>query len=335
MEVRNAFSELGAWLFRKRRNRRPQKEKGRTLRRATEAVVGATDPRIRQVRGYREKLGPAVQEAMRFADELVEALPGPIEIGRDTWATDPYVRAFFTSVDEMLQILRLDRALEAFFQSQPLKACYALLTMSRREQTVFRTEQVGEIIRRDVAKTAVSFVDHRIVSTYGTEAETRAALKVQTLAVLSDDASQKLVSLRSERDELQDQKAIMKARLKVLREESHDSHPLKNCTDEQEGNKIREAMTLLTEIDSRIEQANLVLNEPEGCLAHVADVLSHPLDNMKKETITLRLSPMGIKEREGSPEANGQIFLTEIELRRGVRRIPVVAKFKRTEVLGS
>jgi uncharacterized coiled-coil protein SlyX len=334
MEARNAFSELGAWVARKRRERRLQKEKERTLSKATEVVVDAADPRIRQVRGYKEKLGPAVQKAMSFADELVEALPGPVEVGRDTWAADPYVRAFFASVDEMGEVLRLDRELEAFFKGQSLTECYALLTMRRREQTVFRTDQIGEIIRRDVAKTAVSFVDHRIMSPCGTEVETRAAFKAQTLAVLSDYASEKFVSLRSQRDELRKQKDVMKAKLKVLRDEFHDSHPLGNRTDEQEGSKISEAGALLTEIDSRIEQANLVLNDPGGCLAHVADVLSHPLDNMKPETMTLRLSPMGIKEGEGSPEANPEILLTEIELRNGVKRVPVVAKFKRTEVLG-
>ena len=331
----NTFSDLGAWIARKRLQRRLQKEKERTLRKATEAVVDATDPRIRQARGYREKLGSAVEEAMRFADALVEGLPGPIEVGKGTWATDPYVRAFFASVDEMREVLRVSHEIEVFFKGNPFKACYALLTMGRREQTVFGTEQVGEIIRRDVARTAVSFLDPRIVSPCETEAETRADLKVRTLSVLSEYAHEKIHPLRVQKDDLQAQREDVKVKLKVLQEEFHDSHPLGNGTDGQEGSRIREARALLTEIDRRIEQANLVLNDPRACLALLADVLSHPRDHMKKETVTLRLSPMGIKACQDSQETCGEIVLREIEMRKGVKRVAVVVKIQRAEVLES
>jgi hypothetical protein len=333
MEAKNALSDLGSWVARKRRQRRLQKEKERAIRKSTELVVDATDPRIREVRGYREKLGSAVEEAIRFADALVEGLPGPIEVARGTWATDPHVRAFFAGADEIREVLRRDQELKAFFRGQPVTGCYALLTMEKREQTVLGTGQVGEIIRRDVAQTAVSFLGHRIVDPCQTEEETRAALKARTLWVLSEYASEKIVSLRSQRDELQAQKGVMKAKLKVLQEEFHDSHPLENGTDGQKGSKITEARALLTEIDRRIGQANLMLNDPGICLAHVVDVLSHSRKSMNLETVTLRLNPMGIKVDQDSPQAGGEILLTEIELRKGIRRVAVIVKLRRAEVL--
>jgi hypothetical protein len=335
MEARNAFSDLGAWVVRKGRQRRFQKEKERTISKATEMVVDATDPRIREVRGYREKLGSAVEEAMQFADALVEGLPGPIEVGRGTWATDPYVRAFFASVDEMWEVLRLDHEIEAFFKGQPVRECYALLTMRRREQTVFGTEQVGEIIRRDVAQTAVSFVDYRIVSPCGTEAETRAALKARTLSVLSEYAHETIRFLREQRDELRAQKEVVKAKLKVLREELHDSGITEGGVGGQEERRIQEARDLLAEIDRRIEHANVQISDPGGYLTLVAAVLNHPGDYLKRETVTLRLNPMGIKVGQGSPEACGEIQLSEIELTKGVKRVAVVTRLGRDEVLAS
>jgi len=329
----HVFSDLRAWLTRKRRERRLQKEKKETIGEATEAVVDATDPRIRQVGGYRKKLGPAVEEAMRFADALVDGLPGPIDVGKETWATDPYVRAFFASVDEVRQVLARDRELGAFFKKHPFEGCYALLTMNRREQTVFGTEKVGEIIRRGVAKTAVSFVSHRIVSPGATEAETRAALKAQTLAVLSEYASEKIVASRGDKEELQGQKEAVKVKLKVLEEAFHDSHPMGTGKDEREASKIDEARALLAEIDRRLGEANRVLNDPAGCLDHVADVLSHPRERLKLETVTLRLSPMAFKVPEDSPEACCEIQLSEMELRKGVKRAAVVVKVSRIEVL--
>ncbi len=335
MEARNAFSDLGAWVVRKSRQRRLQKEKERTIRKATEMVVDATDPRIREVRGYRKKLGSAVDEAMQFADALVERLPGPIEVGRGTWATDPYVRAFFASVDEIREVLRLDHELKAFFRGQSFTGCYALLTMRRREQTVLGTGQVGEIIRRDVTETAVSFLDHRFLVPCRTEAETRAALKTRTVSVLSEYAHEKIDFLRGQRDELRAQKEVVKAKLKVLRAELYDSGIMEGGVEGQEERRVQEAVDLLSEIDRRIEHANVQISEPWGYLTLVAAVLSHPCDYLKQETVTLRLNPMGIKVRRGSPEACGEIELSEIELRKGIKRVAVVTRLGRGEVLES
>ena len=110
-------------------------------------------------------------------------------------------------------------------------------------------------------------------------------LKSRTLSVLSKYASEKIVSLHSERDELRAQKEVMKAKLKVLQEELHDSSPLGNTRDEAAGHRVGEARHLLTEIERRIEQANLVLNDPRACLTHVAAVLSHPSDQLKRVTV--------------------------------------------------
>jgi hypothetical protein len=335
MKARNAFSDLGAWVNRKWRQRRLQKEKAQTIQMATEVVVDATDPRIRQGRGYRAKLGPAVEEAMRFADELVDGLPGPILVGKERWATDPYVRAFFSSVDEMREVLRLDRELNAFFKGQPFTECYALLTMKRREQTVFGTEQVGGIIRRDVARTAVAFLDHRVVSPCRTENETRMALKTRTLSVLSEYASEGIVSLGSEREEFQAQREAVRVKLKVLQEEFRGSQGSEMGMDGEGEKRIRDARDLLAEIERRIAHANLFLNDPARCLEHVKAVLSRPGDHMRRETVALRLNPMGIKIGRDAPEDFGEITLTELELRKGVRRVTVVAKFPRPGVLES
>jgi hypothetical protein len=329
----NLFSDLGAWFARKRREKGSHEEGERTIREAVEKVVDGSDPKIRLARGYREKLGRAVEEALFFADALVEAIPGPIEVGKRTWATDPYVRAFFASVDEMREVLRLSREMEAFFKEQPFTECYALLTMRRREQTVLGTDQVGEIIRREVPKTAVSFLDHRIVSPCGTEAETRAALKTRVLSVLSEYAHEKIQSLRAQKEEIQAQKEVVKAKLKVLREEFHDSGIMEGGVAGQGERKIQEARDLLAEIDRRIEHANVQVSDPEGYLDLVVAVLSHPGDYLKPETVTLRLNPMGIKVGQDSSEAGGEIALREFELNRRVKRIAVLIKVEKGEVI--
>jgi len=56
---------------------------------------------------------------------------------------------------------------------------------------------------------------------------------------------------------------------------------------------------------------------------------------MKMETVTLRLSPMGIKVGHDSQETSGEIVLTAIGLGKGGKRVAVVVRLQKAEVLES
>ena len=63
---------------------------------AIEHVVDEINPKLRAVSNYRKKLRQAVERALAHSTEIVASIPGPIEVNRSLWSSDPMLRAFFT-----------------------------------------------------------------------------------------------------------------------------------------------------------------------------------------------------------------------------------------------
>ena len=63
------------------------------IERAIDIVVEQTDPRLRFVRGFRRKLRKPVIRSLVYVDDLVTRIPGPFEISRKAYGSDPQVNA--------------------------------------------------------------------------------------------------------------------------------------------------------------------------------------------------------------------------------------------------
>lgn len=62
-----------------------------------------------------EKLRLAIEQALEHGAEIVASLPGPVEVTRSLWSSDPRLRAFFTGVEDMRQVLSDNREVHDFF----------------------------------------------------------------------------------------------------------------------------------------------------------------------------------------------------------------------------
>ena len=63
------------------------------IERAIGIIVDETDPRLRLVRGYRKKLRKPVIRSLVYVDKLVTRIPGPFEISRKAFGSNPQVNA--------------------------------------------------------------------------------------------------------------------------------------------------------------------------------------------------------------------------------------------------
>jgi hypothetical protein len=144
-----------------------------------ESVVDGTDSKIRLVPGYKKKLQNTIQSSLEFADDLVNQIPVSIEVSRNTFASDPYVNAFFTNVTDLQSIFSHSSEIQDYMEASNDNSaqCCALLCMKRTEKTVMGMELSGNMLKRDVLQVAVSFSDHRIYSPAPSEPETRQGLK--------------------------------------------------------------------------------------------------------------------------------------------------------------
>jgi hypothetical protein len=128
------------------------------IERAIDIIVEQTDPRLRFVRAYRRKLRKPVVRSLVYADDLVGRIPGPFEISRKAYGSNPQVNALFGSVDDIYTLFAHSRMLQDFFRDKPgCDLVYVPLVMLRREKQIFGMALSGDIVRRDVARTLVNF----------------------------------------------------------------------------------------------------------------------------------------------------------------------------------
>lgn len=312
-----------AGLMEQRRDAR-QAEEG--LLAAVETAAGLVDPKIRWVSGYRRKLKPAVARTLEYADELIAKIPGPIIAHPDRWDHDPLLRAIFSSPEELENTFSISsKATECPAPTADAPLC-ALLTMTRQEKSVFGVQTEGEIVKRDVPRTTVNFVDLRLLAPSTVEAETRERLRRQALTVLCSTAMERILALRSRAQDLGEQRELLKIKL-TIRESGQKDLSALMCGTEACDAEIERAQHTLEEITQEIDAAKAELGGPDECLEHVRRILSRPEEYLWVEPLRLRLSPLGFKVDAASSEPAAEIVLCEFKVRGGLQRAAVFVSY--------
>lgn len=129
-----------------------------------EHAVASVDPRIRQVSGFAEKLAPAVRHALDYCSDIAARIPGPFEISRPAFASDPMVHALFGSADDIEAMLAHSQCVRDHVLELTVAGgrCCALLGMRHREKSGFGVELTGEVVRADVPQKTLYFSDHTL-----------------------------------------------------------------------------------------------------------------------------------------------------------------------------
>jgi hypothetical protein len=149
--------------FQREREARDAKRRRETvIAQAVQRVLELSAPVVGTGRDCRRELRDPVAAALAHIDETIAAIPGPLPLSPQAWGQHPLLQALFVDAEEVKALLMRDRRLRSFFTRNPTARACALLTASRCERTIFCTAVEGEIVRRDVARTAVEFRDRRL-----------------------------------------------------------------------------------------------------------------------------------------------------------------------------
>lgn len=109
---------------------------------AIERTVDGTDRRLHAAGDYPKRLREPVECAVRHVISLMEGLPAAAEISRDAFGSDPRVRALFSSVDQLREVLGGSRSIRDFVdqgRAPRPELIHGLLVMEREERTVLGT----------------------------------------------------------------------------------------------------------------------------------------------------------------------------------------------------
>ncbi len=298
-----------------------------------ESVIDATDSRIRLVSGYRKKLLDAMRTSLEFTEELVGRIPAPIEVGRSTFVSDPYVNAFFASVTDLQTIFSQSSEVREFMEAcgeTETPHCYALLCMHKEEKIVMGMELSGDVLRKDVRQIAVNFTDHRIYSPAPSEEATREGLKQCLFGGLVTNALERIVQHKLTAHRLQNERRVLHGRLR------HFEQKMKTVGNDGElaaltARDIEETRQRLGGIETALMDARPA--SPLESLQLVHAVFSEPEAFVRMTKRVLTLDKMGICISDNSAQACNRIDLTEVEIGDAAPRVVTLAKFPRGELL--
>ena len=299
-----------------------------------EVIVDAVEPRVRLRSGYQDKLESCVRDTIAHLRAIGREGLDPVLLTRAAWSDDPRVNAFFATADDVGACLGRSRELRAFFDdpaNRDATEAYAFLGMKKDERTVLGMELQGDAVRQDVAQVAVNFSDHRIIAPASTLAAARLEIGRRIIRRLAQDALSRIIALDMKANELQEHKAYLSARLRVLN----------LARDGMEG-LVRDPATIGEQIDAverELKQtvddyieAKASLATLDSYIKHIHEVFSHPDQHVTLTHTPLRMSRMGIKVEEGFQGLANDLSLAELAIGPDLRGAIAIVRCPRSEL---
>ena len=304
------------------------------VRVAIEHVVDTINPKLRAVSGYRKKLKPAVQRSLAYCAGLVETLPPAVEVNGKAWSSDPLVRALFSGVGDLQRVYSHSQPVHEYFDRHAdQESCYALLSMLCEERSVLGMEMHGEVMRRDVRQTSVSFTDHRVVKPASSQTALRKELQERAFEVLVSYALECITELVSSRSALQEQRQLLDMQLRLAHVRDASLTPLLEGK-AGEAIDIEALRTQQQQAGEALKQVRASLTTLDDYIDRISEVLGDPQAHLKIGRLSMCLNKMNIKlEGAAAAQAGHELELTEVSLGENLKRVLLITRFPRDELL--
>jgi len=299
-----------------------------------ELVVDEVEPRVRSYGSYRAKLDPCICKSIAYLRSIGRESWEPILLTRAAWSDDPRVNAFFATADEVPACLGRSTELRAFFENpanSDVQEAYALLGMKKEERTVLAPQLEGDALKLDVPQVVVNFSEHRLIAPGPTLAATRLEAGRRIIRRLAQVALSRIIALDMKATELQEHKAYLGARLRVLNLSRNGMEGIvKDSATTAEEIKAVER-ELKETVDGYIE-AKTSLATLDGYIEHIDDVFSHPERHIAFNRTPLRVSRMGVKASEATLGPINELNLAELVIGENLRAAIAIVLCPRGEV---
>ena len=185
-------------------------------------TIQGTDPRLSQISGYKKKLRNSIKNALLYIDNIVEQMHSPLEISRQQYAANSQVNAFFGAASDIKDLFQHDREIKNYLYKSISDDdfIYLGMAMSLTKRNVLASKQVAGIIKKDVKRTAVSFSEHRLVDPSDSEKNLRNKIKERVFMTLIQASLVKLVGIKDQKHELEEQRSLLKAKLRNYKKQA-------------------------------------------------------------------------------------------------------------------
>lgn len=279
------------------------------------------DPMLLSAVNFRDRLGPALARTLEYCAGLVDALPGPIHVSRQTFVGDPLVHALFATAEDVQQMLGRSQAVRDYLVDT---ACirgdhfYALLAARPRRKKQLGLGVQGEVIHNDVPQVVLYFSDHTLLEPNCDLDLTLERLRQLALDGLLKTFHSHVQTLRNEREGLRADLSVERAHLTILQGQTaspayqvHTRH--------------------LAELDARLRSTAESLM-PEQLVDALADFLDTPEISLRLAPVSVRLNRLGVvlSDEDAATGADSLNF-PELTTRDQRQHLVMLARIEREE----
>ena len=294
---------------------------------AIELVLDNSCPKIRLIRGHKKKLRQPVESALSFIANLIETLPGPLDVTSDEAFYDVLIKTFFVNEDQLKRTLANDPDLNEFLSRNSTDVFFVLLTMDRDVKTIFGSRLQGEIVLRDVALKAVNFSDHKFRAPSVTMADFNQILERGVLQILAHWSLENVLEEQSRKEELSLLREEVAAKLKILAAERQQMVLEWRAASGMQS--YTAAQKLLERIEDELNAIKTKSLDTDYYLEEVTRVLSHPNEFFTAEHVAMHFDRAGILLDGKTSEEKDDIRALEVKLGGTLRRSCVLLKCSR------
>lgn len=298
-----------------------------------EQVVSIVDPRLKLVDGYRGKLAKPVEQAILYCRELEAPIPSVGTMSAAAWSENPLLRALFATAQDVPAVFSRSAEVQDFFAGKPdAEEVWAVLRFRRQEEKGFGVAVHGDVVQHDVARTAVSFGEKKVVVPCACEHDARVEIRRRAFKFLVTQALEQISSVNTRRKDLMEQRSMLQARLRILKgQRAGLESMLGNGNGAVE--KIDEVERKLAENEGSLAKFPGAGETLDYVMKRVRAVLNHASDYIQVRLVSVRLDQMNIVVPEGSLDTAIDIVLPEVLVKRTPQINVLVCRFPRSELI--
>jgi hypothetical protein len=265
---------------------------------------------------------------------MIRTLPTSITVGSTCWVSEPSLRAFFVSASDIPLALSHSNNLRTFFDKYPeLEEANFILEMGYSEQHVYGVSLLGDVLQRDVPQRVLSFSDHQARICGHTELEIKRLLGTQSFEYLVAQALSEIGDERSERRELEDNRALIRARLRLFQQQGPGLGTVFGSAPDNAAEQLKlEAQ--LQENERQMEAIGSPRSALDKELECLCEVLGHPERYLRMEPKKTCLTTMNVvlDEPKGEASLDVEFSLAELTGIPKLQRAFVLARLARDEL---
>lgn len=290
---------------------------------ALDRVAELVDPLLRMAPGFEQELTLPIEHALGYCDGLVAALPGPIDINRRAFSTDPLVHALFATADDIDQMLGRSQAVRDFLaepEGLENEYFYVLFAARRQQKVQLGMQQQGGVIQNDVPQRVLYFSDQTLIEPSSQLSTTHLKLRCKALESLLHTFHAHVDSLRLERQGLRADISAQRAHLTIV----HGSTP---------GQKYEVQTRHLAELDASLRQRTESLL-PEQLIQALAEFLRAPEPALHLLPVSITVDRLGIVRDQTGDDLNVHTLnFPELTARDKRLYLAMLARISRDEAL--